>query len=129
MEDNKENKYHPATIEMFEHIERGLSPEQARTLVKPDSKVSKQADYKLEKKYKQWSLTQPNKVKKASTIYDRALAGKPLTRNSDEKPSNSQVLAVAKEILDRQYPKVTVNQNLNINADLSPVDLEKYRIS
>ena len=121
-------KHQQSTQEMFQLMDKGLTAEQARAVVLPHKPVSKQGNYLLERKYKEYALTNPRKVKKASRIYENALDGKPLTPNSDEKPSDSQVLAVAKEVMDRAYPKITINQNLNINADLSPVDLEKYRL-
>jgi hypothetical protein len=104
-----------------------LSAQDARTLVKPDKKVTRDADAKLMQKYKQWSLTHPKRVKKASKVYDNCLAGKPLTPNSEDIPSNSQVLAVAKDILERQEPKVTRTENLSVSVDLTPVDLDRYR--
>lgn len=120
------DKYQDKTLEMFQLMDKGLSVEQARTLVKPDMKVSKQADYKLEQKYKQYALTHPNRVRKASKLYDNILSGKPTMKDGD-KPNINQQLTVAKEILDRAYPKITRNENLNINANLDVVDLEKYR--
>ena len=107
-------------------MEQGLTAEQARKLVKPEQNVTAQANWKLEQMFKEFSLTHPDRVQKAASVYDKALSGKPLYPKG-EKPSNSQVLQVAKEILDRQYPKVSVSQNLNINSNLAPIDLEKYR--
>jgi hypothetical protein len=115
------------TLQMFEMMDKGLSAADARKLVKPDKKVTRQADYLLAQKYKQWSLTHPKRVQKASKVYDNALAGKPLTANTDDKPTNQQILGVAKDILERQEPKVTRTENLNVSVDLSPVDLSKYR--
>jgi hypothetical protein len=119
--------YSDQTVEIFNHMDNGLSCEQARTLVKPNKSVTVDADYKLKANYKKWALTNPKRVKKASNIYDRVLSGKPLVDKSGDKPTNTMILSVAKEILDRQYPKVTINQNLNVNVDLSPIDLESYR--
>ena len=119
--------YTKGTLKMFELMDKGLSPQDARKLVKPDKKVTRDADQKLMQKYKQWSLTHPKRVKKASKVYDLALSGKPLTPNTEEVPSNHQILAVAKDILDRQEPKVTRNESVSISVDLTPVDLEKYR--
>jgi hypothetical protein len=122
------DKYTKGTLEMIELIDKGLSAQDARTLVKPHIKGGRDADYKLMQKHKQWALTHPKRVQKASKVYDNALAGRLLTKNSEQLPSNTQVLAVAREILDRQEPKVTVNQNLNVSIDLTPVDLDKYRL-
>ena len=119
-------KYTKGTLDMFELLDKGLSPQDARKLVKPDKKVTRDADQKLMQKYKQWSLTHPKRVKKASKIYDNALSGKPLTPNSEDLPSNTQVLAVAKDILERQEPKITRTENLSVSVDLAPVDLSKY---
>ena len=120
-------KYTKGTLEMFDLIDKGLSVSDARTLVKPDKTVGRDADYKLMQKFKQWSLTNPKRVQKASKVYDNALNGKPLTKNTDEIPSNHQILAVAKDILDRQEPKTTRNESVSISVDLTPVDLERYR--
>ena len=122
-----DTKYTKGTLEMFDLMDKGLDIKDARTLVKPSQIVGRDADYKMMQKYKQWSLTHPKRVKKASKVYDNALSGKPLTPNSTDNPSNSQVLAVAKDILERQEPKVTINQNLNVSVDLTPVDLDAYR--
>ena len=67
-------------------------------------------------------------MRKASNIIDNILNGKPLVKDSEETASCTQVIGVVKEILDRQYPKITMNQNMSINVDLSPVDLDKYRL-
>ena len=88
---------------------------------KPDARA------KIMQKYREYSLTTPDIVRHASKVYENALKGKKLTRNSDEKPSNNHVLQVAKEVMDRQHPKVTLNQNINVNVELSPIDLEVYR--
>jgi hypothetical protein len=123
-----DDKYNDKTIEMFGLMDKGLSLSDARTLVKPTQTAGKQADYKMQAKYKQWSMTHPKRIKKAVKVYDNALSGNKLTPNSTDNPSNSQVLAVAREILDRQEPKVTINQNLSVSVDLTPVDLERYRV-
>ena len=115
-----------ATKEMFDYMDKGLTAKEARAVVKPQQVATRQADYKLQQKYTQYSLTAPKIVQQASKVYENALKGKKLTRNSDDKPSNSQVLQVAKEVMDRQHPKVTINQNLNVNVDLDPVDLADY---
>ena len=120
-------KYSDKTLQVFELLDKGLDIKDARTLVKPDKKVGRDADYKLMQKFKQWSLTNPKRVQKASKVYDNALNGKPLTKNTDEIPSNHQILSVAKDILDRQEPKTTRQENVSISVDLTPVDLERYR--
>ena len=120
------NKHHQSTVEMFELMDKGLTSQEARKVVLPHKPVSKQGDYLLQQKHKQYSLTQPKIVRKAAKVYQNALDGKPLTKNSADKPNNTHILQVAKEVMDRVEPKITRNENLSINIDLSPVDLNSY---
>jgi hypothetical protein len=122
-----DDNYSKGTLEVFGLMDKGLSIKDARTLAQPNKTVGDNANHKMVAKYKQWSMTHPKRIKKAVKVYDNALSGNKLTPNSTDKPSNSQVLAVAREILDRQEPKVTINQNLSVSVDLTPVDLERYR--
>ena len=107
-------------------MDNGLSSEQARTLVKGSKPITKDGLVKINQKYNKWALTNPKRVKKASKIVDNVLSGKPLVKDGD-KPTNNQILKVVQDIQDRVEPKITRQENLNINVDLSPIDLSKYK--
>ena len=120
------DKYSEKTIEIFNHMDKGLTAEQARMLVKGDKPITSDGLAKIQQKYKQHSLTHPKRIKKAAKAYDNVLSGKPVYKDGD-KPNINQVLTVAKEILDRAEPKIVKSENLSVSIDLSPVDLNKYR--
>ena len=42
---------------------------------------------------------------------------------------DSTVLAAAKEIYDRHEPVIKQSVSVNLNADISPIDLSKYRMN
>lgn len=118
----------PKTLEIYDLLDKGLTVEQAHAVVKPGRNLSRSGMNNIKSKWLQYSLTQPRNVQRASKVYDNALLGKPLTKNSEGKPTDTIVMQVAKEVMDRQHPKVTINQNLNVNIDLAPIDLDSYLI-
>lgn len=113
------------TQQIFSYLDKGLTMEEARQLVEPGKEVSRQADYKLSKKYAAYSLTNPKRAKKAALTVDKILQGK--TIGDAKQPNTSDILKAAEMILDRTDPKVTLNHNINENISLSPVNLDSYR--
>ena len=81
---------------------------------------------RMESRRKVLSLTEPRAVNSAVRTIKKLAAGKAVTKDGLEPPP-SVTLAAAKEITDRAEPKVTMNQNLNLNVPISPVDLSKYK--
>jgi hypothetical protein len=87
---------------------------------------SKSTGTLIAKKVKVLSLSAPSTVNSAVRTIKNLASGK-AARPGQDAPPPSVTLAAAKEITDRAEPKVTMNQNLNINVDISPVDLSKYK--
>ncbi len=85
---------------------------------------SKSTGTLIEKKVKVLSLTAPSAVNSAVRTIKRFAKGQAV---NGLEPPPSVTLAAAKEITDRAEPKVNLNQNMNINVDISPVDLSKYK--
>lgn len=115
----------PKTLEVFKYMDRGLSINEAYKLVKPEKELSRQGAYELKKKHEQYSLLNPKRVKKAALAIDKTLNGRAI--GDAAPPKHSDVLNAARQVLDRAEPIVTVNQNFNVNADISPVNLDSYR--
>ena len=80
--------------------------------------------YAIEHKIKKASLVTPELFDIAVKGIKTLAQGKKLGRCAPTPPSVA--LAACKEIADRADPKITKSQNLNVNVDLSPVDLSMY---
>lgn len=80
--------------------------------------------YELEKKLKNYDLTEDYWLKKASKALKCILDGRPFGEVREIK--GSTVVEVAKMVYDRHQP--VVHRNLNVNVDTTPalVDLSKY---
>ena len=74
-----------------------------------------------------YSLTNPKRVKSATLALDKILKGEYLDKDKTIKPNSSTIIKAIEMIKDREEPKITINQNLNVSLDLSPVSLDKYR--
>lgn len=79
---------------------------------------------RMEKHIEKWSLHHPASLKAASKSIKAFAAGQEV---NGIKPKDSTVLAAATRIVDQTDPVIKRSENLNINADLHPVDLAKYR--
>lgn len=82
--------------------------------------------YTIDKKVGKYDLTDSKLVSQAHKVVKNIMKGK--TWGSIETIKDSTALAAAESILDRHQPKVKQSMNLNVNADISPVDLSKYRV-
>jgi len=80
-----------------------------------------QIDKKLNKKY---DLTNNTLVSKANRTIKKLVDGKGFGTIKNVKDSTA--LAAAGMIYDRVQPVVKQNLNLNVNTDITPVDLRKY---
>jgi hypothetical protein len=97
--------------------EAGLSiPESARVLG-----IAKDYAYHINKKL---SLSNKKMVVLAQRTVKNVMSGTPW--GSVDKIKDSTALAAAQMVYDRVQPAIRQNVNLNINADISPVDLGKY---
>jgi hypothetical protein len=83
----------------------------------------------VKKKYEKWSLARPAMVKLAHQAVQETLAMKPIITSDGKEihPSHTNRLAAAAMVADRAEPVVRQNVNLNLNAEISPVDLDRYR--
>jgi hypothetical protein len=115
------------TREIIELVSNGISIEKAYKLVKPERELTRKVKHDISEKVAQYSVLNPKRVKKASSVIDKILNGQTLDKDGLIKPKSSDVVRIIEMIVDRNEPKVTINQNMNMNIDLSPVDLERYR--
>ena len=114
-----------STLDIFKYLDKGLSIEEAYKLVKPDRELTRQAKHELCKKHELYSLQNPKRVKKAALAIDKTLSGQIV--GDAKQPNASDILTAAKMVLDRAEPVINVNQNLNVNVDISPINLDKYK--
>lgn len=76
-------------------------------------------------KLRKLDLTDPKIVSSAHKSLKKLVAGK--TFGDIKEIKDITALRAIEMIVDRDQPKVTVNQNLNINTTIAPVDLSAYR--
>jgi hypothetical protein len=81
--------------------------------------------YNVESKLKRLKLSEPKIVKDAHKVIKNILQGK--TWGDVTQIKDSSALMAANMVYDRFDPKVTQNLNINLNADISPIDLEQWR--
>jgi hypothetical protein len=108
-------------------INPGVDPKAALTLTK--GKIPADATLsRFKSKLEKYSLTRPAMVKLAHNAIRETLQMKPVTLQDGKEliPSHTNRLAAAQMIADRIEPIIRVNQNMNINVDLDPVDMSKY---
>lgn len=81
---------------------------------------------RLEKKYTKYLISGDTKLLRlAKSAVKNIVQGQPF--GAIDKVKDSTALQAAQMVYDRNDPVVKINQNLNINCDISPVDLEAYR--
>jgi hypothetical protein len=83
--------------------------------------------YNFTKAIAKYDLTDSKMVSVAHKTIKKLMQGK--TFGEIKEVKDSTALAAAKEVYDRESPKISVNQNLNINASISPVDLSAFRLA
>jgi hypothetical protein len=101
--------------------ENGLSTEKAAKALD----YQKSSAYQLNTKLNKYGLTNKKMVKSASQVVKNVLAGQPW--GSVDKIKDSTALTAAQMVFDRVEPAVKQSMNMNVNMDISPVDLSKYR--
>lgn len=93
--------------------------------------------YKVDKKSESFTINTPAMRKRALKAITETLDMKPVDReiyNSKtgeiitvkERPTITNRLQAAGMVVDRSEPIIRRNENLNVNADISPVDLSAY---
>lgn len=97
--------------------EQGISIPDAAKMVG----IHKDYAYHINKKL---SLTSKKMVLLAHKATKNLLQGKGV--GTCDKVKDSTILDAAKMVYDRVEPAVKQSMNLNINSDISPVDLSKY---
>lgn len=100
----------------------GLPVKKAAELIGYNPKYA----YQIDKKVGKYDLTDSKLVSQAHKVVKNIMKGK--AWGDIETIKDSTALAAAESILDRHQPKVKQSLNLNINADISPIDLSKYRM-
>jgi len=102
--------------------ENGLTiPEAAKAL-----EYNTNYAYQLNSKLKKYHLTGNNKLaKSAFSVIKNCMTGTPF--GSIDKIKDSTALQAASMYYDRNDPKTTINENRNININLSPIDLDTWR--
>ncbi len=81
--------------------------------------------YYLDKKVRDGDLTDDYWLSLAAKAMKNVLKGKPFGEVGEIK--GSDVMAALKMIYDRKQPAVKRSENMNLNATIDFVDLEKYR--
>lgn len=121
-------KHNASTLRALNLMDKGVNVRDAHKLATGQEKTSAQSLSALNKKFKQHSLTRPDIVKLAHRAVKETLKMVEVVNSKGEvtTPSHTNRLAAAQMVMDRAEPVVKVNHNLNINAEISPVDLSKY---
>jgi len=99
---------------------------QAKAKIKPAS-ASVDGWRKIERKMARYGITTPRRRRQAEETLDKFLRGE--TVGQVKSINASTVMAAVNAVIDRADPKVTRTENLNLNADISPVDLSRYLAS
>ncbi len=82
--------------------------------------------YQLEKKLKNYDLTDDFWLSEATKVLKNIIKGK--TFGEIEKIKDSTIMEAIKMVFDRYQPVVHRSENLNLHAELELVDLERYRL-
>lgn len=106
----------------------GVDPKQALMLATGKTPDSGNLS-RFKKKVNKYSLSRPSMVKKAFTAISDTLDMRPVVTSDGKEifPSHTNRLAAAAMVADRVEPVVRQSLNLNLNADIAPVDLDRYR--
>jgi len=102
---------------------KGMDPKEAYMLATGKETFSHSAISRLKAKVEKWSLKHPDSLRSASKTIQSFAKGHDV---NGVKPKDSTVLAAAQRIVDATDPVVKRSENLNVNVEMHPVDLEKY---
>lgn len=117
------------TETMFKLMDTGMPIETAYAVVHPNKKLGKHNKDSMMQKHKRWSLTNPKLVKAAYQALQDTVSMLPVQcGDATVIPTISNRLTAAQMIVDRAEPIINKNLNINANLDVSPVDLDKYRM-
>ncbi len=103
--------------------EHGLPVKEAYMIASGGNMPSPATVSRLKEKVERWSLRHPAALKVASKTIRSFAKGEDVNGIA---PKDSTVLAAAQRIIDASEPVVKMQQNLNVNVDIHPVDLDKY---
>lgn len=123
-------------------VNHGVEPKEAYTLVN-GKEPKRDALDNLKERVRQYSLQTPQMQKLARNAVRDALEGKAVKYDAEKilsngkrvqyqevvAPTYTNKLAAAAMVHDRVDPIVRRSENLNINAEMAPVDLSRYRVS
>jgi hypothetical protein len=101
--------------------ENGLKTSEAANIL--DYKQS--SAYQLNAKLNKYSLTSKKMTTLASTVVKNCMTGTAF--GTVDKIKDSTALQAASMVYDRVEPAVKQTANLNVNVDISPVDLSKFK--
>jgi len=104
----------------------GLNAAEAVRCVDGIEKPSARRVKRAEEMFERFSLAHPELVNAAQKVVKDAMEFKPKVRKGKViTPTYAQALEAAKMVLDRADP--VINRNLNVNINVDPVDLSRYR--
>jgi len=101
----------------------GVDPKDAYLIATGKDSCHPETIRRLEKTVEKWSLKHPDSLRSASKTIQSFAKGHDV---NGVKPKDSTVLAAAQRIVDATDPVVKRSENLNVNVEMHPVDLEKY---
>jgi hypothetical protein len=128
------------TIDAIRLVDAGLSPREALQATNFKRVVSSAGVAQFKQKYQKHSLASPDMAKAMSAQIRRILkgrareeahqkvtsAGQVVDYTDNVYPTDSNILAACAMVADRVEPIIHQVANLNVNLDLSPVDLSVY---
>lgn len=116
------------TVAIMKHMDNGVSIEDSVKLVKGKNKIHPNTKTNIKKAYERYSLTKPKVVKLAhDALLDTINMVEVVdSQGNVSKPSHTNRLTGINMVLDRAQPVVRQNMNVNVNADIDPVDLSVY---
>lgn len=140
-EDTKQpGKLLQKTLDAIKLCEAGLSPREALQCANMTTRISAGAVSNFKAKMKKHSLTDPGMVLAMSSQVKRILkararqeghtkvtaTGQVIYYTDNVYPTDSNILAACAMVADRVEPIIHQVANLNLNVDLSPVDLSGW---
>ena len=126
---NDKNKPHEPklakkTVEALELVfDHGIEPRKALIMASGNPRPHYNTVHQFKAKCKKWGIERPAAQKIAHTALIQFAAGRPV--NGIE-PKSIDVRAAAERIIDQTTPVMRRTEALNINMDISPVDLSRY---
>ena len=124
---NKKGQSKALKQKVLQYMDKGLSAEESYCIANPGHTPTKRLMQMYRKEHQTLLLTNPILVEAAQNVIADTLDGIALEVNGELiAPTHSNRLQAAQMVLDRAEPIIKINQNLNINAECSVVDLSRY---